>query len=122
MRRLWVWGASAAILMASTGNLEAMDPQGHGPGQPEGGAAAAAGGGREGAGNYLGAAVMIGLAFAAAFGALGQSRAISASVEAVARQPEAGGRIFMSMIIGLALIETLVIYTLILALLMMEKV
>jgi F-type H+-transporting ATPase subunit c len=53
------------------------------------------------------------LAIAAAFGALGQSKAIASSVEAIARQPEAGGRIFTSMIIGLALIETLVIYTLV---------
>lgn len=54
----------------------------------------------------------IGIAIAASFGALAQSRAIASAVEAIARQPEAGGRIFTSLIIGLALIETLVIYTL----------
>lgn len=57
-------------------------------------------------------AIGIGMAIAAAFGALGQSKAIWGAVEAIARQPEAGGRIFTSLIIGLALIETLVIYTL----------
>ena len=61
---------------------------------------------------YLGVALGLGLALAAFGGALGQSRAISAAVEAVARQPEAGGRIQGMMIIGLALIETLVIYML----------
>lgn len=60
----------------------------------------------------LGLAIGLGIALAAAFGALGQARAISSAVESIARQPEAGGRIFTALIIGLALIETLVIYTL----------
>jgi F-type H+-transporting ATPase subunit c len=65
-----------------------------------------------GAKMYLGLALGLGLAIAAFGGALGQSRAISAAVDAVARQPEAGARIQGMMIIGLALIETLVIYML----------
>ncbi len=56
-------------------------------------------------------AIGLGMAIAAAIGALSQSRAIWRAVEAIARQPEAGGRIFTSMIIGLALIETLVLFT-----------
>ena len=61
----------------------------------------------------LGLAIGLGIALAAMFGALGQARAISSAVESIARQPEAGGRIFTVLIIGLALIETLVIYTLV---------
>lgn len=61
------------------------------------------------------------LTLAAFAGAFGQSRAISAAVESIARQPEAGGRIFLSMIIGLALIETLVIYTLLIGFLLLGK-
>lgn len=57
-------------------------------------------------------AIGLGMALAASVGAISQSRAIWRAVEAIARQPEAGGRIFTSLIIGLALIETLVIYTL----------
>ena len=57
-------------------------------------------------------AIGLGMALAASIGALSQAKAIWRAVEAIARQPEAGGRIFTSMIIGLALIETLVIYTL----------
>lgn len=68
------------------------------------------------------AATGLSLAIAAGLGALGQSKAIAASVEAIARQPEAGGRIFVSMIIGLALIETLVIYTLVIAFMMLGNV
>ena len=60
----------------------------------------------------LAIAIAIGMALAASIGAISQSRAIWSAVEAMARQPEAGGRIFTSLIIGLALIETLVIYTL----------
>ena len=60
----------------------------------------------------LGLSIGFGMAIAASVGAISQSRAIWRSVEAIARQPEAGGRIFTAMIIGLALIETLVIYTL----------
>jgi F-type H+-transporting ATPase subunit c len=56
-------------------------------------------------------AVGFGMAIAVIAGALGQSRAVSAAVEATARQPEAGGRIFTAMVLGLAFIETLVIFT-----------
>lgn len=67
------------------------------------------------------AATGLSLAIAAGLGAMGQSKAIAASVQAIARQPEAGGRIFVSMIIGLALIETLVIYTLVIAFVLSGK-
>ena len=61
----------------------------------------------------IGAAFVLGLAAAA--GAIGQSRAIAASVEGIARNPSAAPAIRLSMIIGLALIESLVIYALVLA-------
>ncbi|MEW6734579.1 MAG: ATP synthase F0 subunit C [Acidobacteriota bacterium] len=51
------------------------------------------------------------VAIAAAFGAMGDSRAIAAACEGTARNPGAGGRIFTMMILGLALIETLVLVT-----------
>ena len=48
----------------------------------------------------------------AAFGAaLGDGRAIAAACEGTARNPGAGGRIFTMLILGLALIETLVLFT-----------
>ncbi len=61
---------------------------------------------------YLGMALAFALGAAAIGGALGQSNAIAKAVDSVARQPEAGARIQGMMIIGLALIETLVIYVL----------
>jgi F-type H+-transporting ATPase subunit c len=61
----------------------------------------------------IGAAFVLGLAAAA--GAIGQSRAIAASVEGIARNPSAAPAIRLAMIIGLALIESLVIYALLIA-------
>ena len=55
------------------------------------------------------------LGISAAAGAIGQSRAISAACEGIARNPGAAGAIRLAMIIGLALIESLVIYALIIA-------
>ena len=68
--------------------------------------------GTTGSSQYLGLALGFGLALAAFGGAIGQSRAIAAAVDASARQPEIAGKIQTTMIIGLALIETLVIYML----------
>lgn len=55
------------------------------------------------------------LGVAAAAGAIGQSRAIAAACEGIARNPSAAPAIRLAMIIGLALIESLVIYALIIA-------
>jgi F-type H+-transporting ATPase subunit c len=61
------------------------------------------------------------LAIAAAAGAIGQSRGIAAACEGIARNPSAAAAIRLAMIIGLALIESLVIYALIIAYLVMNK-
>ena len=58
------------------------------------------------------------LAFAAGLGALGQGRAISAAAEAIARNPGAAGDIRGALILGLVLIESLVIYVLLIALML----
>jgi F-type H+-transporting ATPase subunit c len=55
------------------------------------------------------------LGIAAAAGAIGQGRAIAAAVEGIARNPTAAAAIRLNMIIGLALIESLVIYSLVMA-------
>jgi F-type H+-transporting ATPase subunit c len=51
------------------------------------------------------------VAIAAFGGAIGDSRAIAAACEGTARNPAAGGRIFTMLLLGLALIETLVLFT-----------
>lgn len=55
------------------------------------------------------------IAIAAAGGAAGQGKAAAAAVEAIARNPSAAGDIRLALILGLALIESLVIYALLIA-------
>jgi F-type H+-transporting ATPase subunit c len=61
----------------------------------------------------LSAAFAIGIA--AFGGALGQARTATAALEGIARNPAAQGKIFVPMIIGLALIESLVLYAFVIA-------
>jgi F-type H+-transporting ATPase subunit c len=58
------------------------------------------------------------LGIAAAFGALGQGKAIASAVEAIARNPSAFGDIRFALIFGLVLIESLVIYVLLISLIL----
>jgi len=55
----------------------------------------------------------IGIGIAALGSGLGLGRAVGAAMEATGRQPEASGKILVSMIIGCAFIEALTIYALI---------
>lgn len=66
-------------------------------------------------GKAIGAAIAIGLAAAA--GAIGMGLAIAKSNEGIARQPEAEGSIRALLMLGLVFIETVVIYALIVAIL-----
>jgi len=60
-----------------------------------------------------GVAALFAIAIAAFGGSLGMGLSISRAVEGIARNPEASGKIMTTMIIGLALIESLAIYTLV---------
>jgi len=59
------------------------------------------------------------MALASAMAALAQARAISAALDGMARQPNAAGRIQTALIIGLAFIESLAIYVLLIALILL---
>ncbi|MHB0998983.1 MAG: ATP synthase F0 subunit C [Armatimonadota bacterium] len=69
----------------------------------------------------LAIAVGFGLPIAVIGAGLGQGKAAAAALEGIARQPEAAGKIQTAMIIGLALIESLVIYALVIAFLLLFK-
>ncbi|RLB51806.1 MAG: ATP synthase F0 subunit C [Deltaproteobacteria bacterium] len=73
-------------------------------------------------GMKMAAYIAAGLAISiAAFGgSLGQGRAAAAALEGIARNPNASGKIFTPMILGLALIESLVIYALIIAIMILQ--
>lgn len=62
-------------------------------------------------------------AIAVSFGAIGpalaEGRAVAATMDAIARQPEAAGTLSRTLFVGLAMIETTAIYTLVIALLVL---
>ncbi|MCH8077263.1 MAG: ATP synthase F0 subunit C [SAR324 cluster bacterium] len=68
----------------------------------------------------LGAGLAVGVA--ALGGGIGQGIAVSSALEGIARNPSAAGQIFTPMIIGLALIESLVIYGLVIAFILQGKI
>ena len=68
---------------------------------------------------YIAAGLAIGIA--AFGGSLGQGRAATAALEGIARNPGASDKIFTPMILALALIESLVIYAFIVALILQGK-
>ena len=70
----------------------------------------------------LAMAAGFGIAIAAFGGAIGQSRAAMAALEGIARNPGAAGKIQTPMIIALALIESLVIYVLVIAFMLQGKI
>jgi F-type H+-transporting ATPase subunit c len=59
------------------------------------------------------------LGIAAFGGALGQGRAVAAAVEAIARNPSASNDIRANLLLGLVLIESLVIYVLLISLILL---
>jgi F-type H+-transporting ATPase subunit c len=73
--------------------------------------------------NYLALASIISAAFAVSFGAIGpafaEGRAVAAAMDAIARQPESANTISRTLFVGLAMIETTAIYTLVVALLLL---
>jgi F-type H+-transporting ATPase subunit c len=63
----------------------------------------------------------LGLGIAAMGGALGQGKTAASAVEGIARNPGAAGQIRTAMILGLALIESLVIYSLVVSFFLFGK-
>ena len=71
---------------------------------------------------YIALAAGLAIGIAALGGGIGQGRAAAAALDGIARNPGAAGQIRGPMILGLALIESLVIYALIISLLLVLKV
>lgn len=67
--------------------------------------------------SVLGAAIAVGIGSIGP--ALGEGRAVAAALEAIARQPESAGTISRTLFVGLAMIETMAIYCLVIALLLL---
>jgi F-type H+-transporting ATPase subunit c len=73
--------------------------------------------------DYIKIASVIGAVIAVCFGAIGpalaEGRAVAAAMDAIARQPEAAGTVSRTLFVGLAMIETMAIYCLVVALLLL---
>jgi F-type H+-transporting ATPase subunit c len=76
---------------------------------------------KAGQGGLIALAAGLGLGLAALGGALGQGRAAATALDGIARNPGAADKIRGPMILGLALIESLVIYALIISFLLLGK-
>ena len=84
----------------------------------------------EGEAQAAGLWAFFGIAIACGFGigvaamgtGLGMGHAINGALQGTARNPEAGGKIMTTMIIGLALIESLCIYALLICFLLVFKI
>jgi F-type H+-transporting ATPase subunit c len=64
-------------------------------------------------------ATAIGMAIAAGLCGLGQGMGLKAACEGTARNPEAGGKLTVTLILGLAFIESLAIYALVVNLILL---
>jgi F-type H+-transporting ATPase subunit c len=64
----------------------------------------------------------LGIGIAALGTGIGMGNAVNAALSGIARNPEASGKIQINMILGLALIESLCIYALVISLIMVIKV
>src|SRR5918911_647514 len=76
---------------------------------------AQAGGVASSNGGLIALAAGLGIGIAAFGVALGQGRATAAAMESIGRNPNSDDRIFVPMIIGLALMEALCLYALVIA-------
>ena len=77
---------------------------------------------KAGAGGWIAIGAGLAIGLAAFGGALGQGRAAGSALDGIARNPGSSDKVFTPYILGLALIESLVIYALIIAFLLQGKI
>ena len=106
MKKMWVWfhSMTATLLVAST--AMAQDSASN----------------QEDVGMFAALAAGLAIGIAAAGCGLGQGRAGVAALEGIARNPNASDKLFTPMILVLALIESLAIYALVIAILLLNKI
>jgi F-type H+-transporting ATPase subunit c len=73
--------------------------------------------------NWIQVISIVGAVVAVSFGAIGpalaEGRAVAAAMDALARQPDSSNMISRTLFVGLAMIETMAIYCLVVALLLL---
>ena len=70
----------------------------------------------------IGLGAGLGMGIAAAGAGIGQGTAVASALESIGRNPNSADRLFQPMIIGLALIESLAIYALLITFILQGKV
>ncbi len=85
-------------------------------------AAGAAGSGAPLRAGLIAGAAIIGIGIASFGSALGQGRMAASAMESIGRNPNSAGQIFVPMIIGLAFIEALTLYALVIAFFLQAKI
>jgi F-type H+-transporting ATPase subunit c len=85
-------------------------------------AAAQQAGGGNASDGYIALAAGLGIGIAAVGAGLGQGRAVAAAMESIGRNPNAADRIQTPMIIGIAFMEALAIYALVIAFFLQGKI
>jgi F-type H+-transporting ATPase subunit c len=103
---------SAAALILLVSPLMAMAQE----------AAAAGGGGSPLRAGLIALAANLGIGIAAFGSAIGQGRMVASAMESIGRNPNSAGQIFTPMIIGLAFIEALTLYALVIAFFLQAKI
>jgi F-type H+-transporting ATPase subunit c len=83
---------------------------------------AAAGGASPLRAGLIALAANIGIGIAAFGSAIGQGRMVASAMESIGRNPNSAGQIFTPMIIGLAFIEALTLYALVIAFFLQAKI
>ena len=112
VRKIWgkigtTIGAALVMLMASP--LIAMAQE-----------AAPSGGGSHGAG-LIGLGIGLGLGIAALGCGLGQGKLAASAMESIGRNPNSTNQLFVPMIIGLAFVESLTLYSLVMSFFLLGK-
>jgi F-type H+-transporting ATPase subunit c len=107
-RRTWVYLTVAiGLLLASP--LSAMAQEG------------AAGGGEGSRAGLIGLGIGLGLGIAAFGCGMGQGRLAASAMESIGRNPNSTSQLFVPMIIGLAFVESLTLYSLVISFLLLGK-
>ncbi len=113
-------GIRIGILVSAAATLLLVSPL-MAMAQEAAGQAAAGGGGALRAG-LIAIAANIGIGIAAFGSAIGQGRMTASAMESIGRNPNSAGQIFTPMIIGLAFIEALTLYALVIAFFLQAKI
>lgn len=110
VRRLyWMLGVALGLVMASP--VFAMAAE-----------AASSAGGRSVGSGLIALGAGLGIGVAASGCGVGQGRVAGSAMDSIGRNPNSTGQLFVPMIIGLAFIESLTLYTLVIAFFLLPKI